>query len=368
MQQRTPAYDAQAGAAFTEEAGWLLPAHFRDVDAEYRAVREGADTVFDLSHYGKIDVSGPDAASFLHNLSTNDVKGLKLDSHCEAFLTTGQAKIVAYVLIDRVRLPNGQELFTVDAGPGFGEKVATHLNRYLISEQVEISDHTHHFAQFHVAGINAADILERINPCGIVDFGALGSAAATQNVARYLFRRHDRMGAVGYDVICPQHVAGEIWKALTAAGAWPAGLETYHVLRIEAGTPVNGIDIDETNLPQEVGRIDQTISFTKGCYIGQETVARIRTYGHVNRALVGVKRVGPGELTRGDKLFRDGQEVGQITSAAQSPRVGAAIGLAYVRRGSQEPGTRLDVQAADGRTTVEVGSLPFTLSGAGTAG
>src|SRR5690242_10536549 len=118
MPDRTPAYNAQAGAVFTEEAGWLLPAHFGDVDTEYRAVREGAAAVFDLSHHGKIHVSGPDAASFLHNLSTNDVKGLTVDSHCEAFLPTGQAKIAAYVLIDRVRLPNDQELFTVDAGPG----------------------------------------------------------------------------------------------------------------------------------------------------------------------------------------------------------------------------------------------------------
>ena len=113
---------------------------------------------------------------------------------------------------------------------------------------------------------------------------------------------------------------------------------------MEAGTPVYGRDIDETNLPQEVARVERTISFTKGCYIGQETVARIRTYGHVNRTLVGLQLDGETAVPLGTKLFHADKEVGHITSSAVSPRLGQAIALAYVRRGSQEPGTRLEVE------------------------
>ncbi|HEV3263817.1 MAG TPA: glycine cleavage T C-terminal barrel domain-containing protein, partial [Gemmataceae bacterium] len=113
----------------------------------------------------------------------------------------------------------------------------------------------------------------------------------------------------------------------------------------------------------EVGRTERTVSFTKGCYIGQETIARIRTYGHVNRSLVGLKLAGGNMLPLGSKLYRDGKEVGYATSSVISPRIGA-IALAYVRRGNQEPGTHLEAESAGGRLSAGVTALPF----AGAAG
>src|SRR5207244_7503068 len=122
--------------------------------------------------------------------------------------------------------------------------------------------------------------------------------------------------------------AAAVWQALLAGGARPAGIEAYNALRIEAGTPVYGLDIDDTNLPQEVARVERTISFTKGCYIGQETVARIRTYGHVNRSLIGLRLSGNAAASPAAKLFRADKEVGHITSSALSPKSGQAIALA----------------------------------------
>src|SRR5262249_40130405 len=139
----------------------------------------------------------------------------------------------------------------------------------------------------------------------------------------------------------------------------PAGLETYHVLRVEAGTPQFRIDIDDTNLPQEVGRTERTISFTKGCYIGQETIARIRTYGHVNRMLVGLKLEGDGIEPRGAKLSHSGKEVGSVTSCVYSPRIAGPIALGYARRGSNEPGTKL---VCGDKRNAEVVALPFVTS------
>src|SRR5262249_40430878 len=162
----------------------------------------------------------------------------------------------------------------------------------------------------------------------------------------------------GYDVVVPRETAGSLWNTLRATGAVPAGTDAYQTLRVEAATPQFGIDIDDTNLPQEVGRIDRTISFTKGSYIGQETVARIRTYGHVNRTLVGLTLEGDGTVPFGTKLFRDGKEVGQITSCVFSTRLQRVIALAYVRRGNQEPGTRIEVGDSKARAS-EVVALPF---------
>src|SRR5207302_10856103 len=122
------------------------------------------------------------------------------------------------------------------------------------------------------------------------------------------------------------------------AGAGPAGLDTHHILRVEAGTPLYGADVDENTFAPEVGRTREAICYTKGCYLGQEPVVMARDRGQVNRTLLGLKLPG-GAVPPGSPLYRDGKEVGRVTSSARSPRLGTAIALAYVRRGHQEPGT-----------------------------
>ena len=356
MAELTPLHEwaARAGAAFREDAGWLLPAHFGDPASEYRhALRDAA--LFEVSHRGKLEMTGPDAAGFLHNLCTNDVRTLPPGSGREAFLTTGQAKVVAHVLIYHVSAP---ESLWLDVAPGMAAKVAQHLEHYHITEQFDLGDRTHASAQFHLAGPAAATVLKRALP-GVPHLEVLQNATALAGAAGCQVRRNEPLGVPGYDVLCPQEHAVTVWQALNDAGAAPAGLETYQVLRVEAGTPEYGLDIDESNLPQEVGRTERAVSFTKGCYIGQETVARIRTYGHVNRSLVGLRLAGQSPATRGARLWHQGKEVGQVTSSVLSLRFGA-IALAYVRRGSNEPGTGLEVEAGESLVKAEVVLLPFS--------
>lgn len=359
MPEKTPLYDAaiQSGAVFGEDFGWLLPVHYGNGVAEYHAARQRA-VLFDISHHGKVEARAADAASFLHNLCTNDVKNLSAGAGCEAFLTTAQAKIAAFVVIYR-SLPEDASAFCLDTGPGMGEKVFQHLDRYHISEQVELSDRTHDLAQMHLAGPQAQEVLERVLEERLPELLELRHTTHALAGVTCQLRRRQPMGLLGYDLLCEKDRAVTVWQALVAGGAQPAGLEAYNALRIEAGTPVYGLDIDDTNLPQEVARVERTISFTKGCYIGQETVARIRTYGHVNRSLTGLKLAGEAAASRGAKLFHADKEVGRITSSVVSPRVGQGIALAYLRRGSHEPGTMLDVEAEGGRRSAEVVALPF---------
>ncbi len=368
MPERTPLYDTaiQLGAVFCEDFGWLMPARYGNTVAEYDNARQNA-SLFDISHHGKIEARGADAASFLHNLCTNEVKNLPTGAGCEAFLTTAQAKIAAFVIIYHSLL-QGQSVFSLDAGPGMGEKVAKHLDRYLISERVELSDRTPDFAQLHLAGPQARRVLEDALGEKVPDLLELQRTTQTFAVGDCELRCRRPLALLGYDLLCDKDRAAVVWQALIAGGARPAGLEAYNALRIEAGTPVYGLDIDDTNLPQEVARVERTISFTKGCYIGQETVARIRTYGHVNRSLCGLRFpfAGKDEANvkrkqwAGARLFHADKEVGRVTSSVVSPRLGQAIALAYVRRGSHEPGTILEVEAEDGRQSAEVVSLPFT--------
>jgi folate-binding protein YgfZ len=176
----------------------------------------------------------------------------------------------------------------------------------------------------------------------------LHAASATAHAILCQIRRHDRLGVGGYDVLCPAQAAESIWTALTAAGARPAGSQTWEVLRIEAGTPAQGSDVDETTFAPEVERTAQAICYTKGCYLGQEPVVMARDRGQINRFLRRLT-LPSGPVPAGSRLFRDGKEVGRVTSSALSPATGSGAGLGYVRRGNQEPGTALEVEVAGKR-------------------
>jgi tRNA-modifying protein YgfZ len=350
---------ANAGAVFENEDGRGVVSHYGDPLGEYRRARDDV-VLFDVSHRGKIEVSDKDAASFLHNLSTNDVKSLAAGAGCEAFLTTGQAKIVAHVWIYRTSESATSNIFWLDMFPGLAGKVAQHLDRYLISEQVAIADRTLDFGQLYLAGPRAGELLARIGVEQVPDNSIL-SCSSKAMVAHdsVQIQRNDLLGISGYALISPADRTEAVFHMVHAAGASLAGNQCYNMLRVEAGTPAYGVDIDESNLPHEVGRIDRAVSFTKGCYIGQETVARIRTYGHVNRSLAGIKLMGAECALHGVKILRDGKEVGFITSSVYSPRVGTAVALGYVRRGSEVPGTIVEVEMHEGRYRGEVARLPF---------
>jgi folate-binding protein YgfZ len=361
MPERTPLHDlaAQAGATFVEDAGWLVPGQYGDPAAEYRQAREGA-ALFDISHRGKGEVTDREAARFLHNLCTNDIVSLPAGSGCEAFFTTNKARAVAHALIYHLPSPGG-DAFWLDVPPGLAGKLLHHLDHYRISEQVEFADRTADFAQLHLAGPRARDVLAAVLAGDLPDLGDL------QVVLRDTLqvRRHEPLGVPGYDLLCPPAAAVDLWQRLGAAGARPAGLEAYHVLRVEAGTPVYGIDIDDNRLVMDVGRTARAICYTKGCYLGQEPIVMARDRGHVNRTLLGLKVSGEGPVPAGAKVLRGTEEVGQVASSVVSPRLGP-IALAYLRRGSQEPGTAVEVVTAAGARAAEVTGLPF--SGVGTDG
>ena len=146
-----------------------------------------------------------------------------------------------------------------------------------------------------------------------------------------------------------------------SAGGRACGWQALETARIEAGIPRFGVDMDETNLPPEAGIETRAISYTKGCYIGQEVIARIRTYGQVAKELRGLRLADNSKAlpVRGDKLFKDGKDVGYVTSAVASPTFKANIALGYVRRECNQPGQTLDLGSAGGLSKVEVVTVPF---------
>lgn len=360
MAEQSPLYDltVAAGAELVEDAGWLIPAQFGEAGREYQQVREGCG-LFDLSHRGKVELTGAEASPFLHNLCTNDINDLPLGAGCEAFLTTNKARVVAHILVYHLHLHDGRPALWLDVVQGQGEKVIQHLDHYVISEQVEFADRTREFAQLHLAGPRAKEVLEKALVDDVPDLEELQHMMRTFGASDTAhIRRHDSLGVPGYDLVCLRGRAANVWQLLVRAGARPAGLQAYQTLRVEAGTPVQGVDFDETTFAPEVGRTAQAISYGKGCYLGQEPIVMARDRGQINRILRGLK-LATGPVPTGSLLYREGKEAGRVTSSVQSPLLGTGIALAYVRRHSWEPGTVVEVETAGQRHPGTVTVLPF---------
>jgi folate-binding protein YgfZ len=326
---------------------------------DYQAATSTA-ALFDTSSAGKLELTGPDAPMFLANLSTNDTKNLPLGGGCEAYFCDSRAKVQFAAWIYHVRLGDGRHAMWVETTPGRNAELVKYLDRYLISEQVEIADVTDRFAQFHLSGPKAADVLAKALGEPVPELPEFAHMERTFGAnATCSIRRRDLLGFPGFDIVCLKERADGVRGMLVAAGATPSTPETFETLRIEAGVPIYGIDIDAERAVMEVGQFARAVSYTKGCFLGQEPIvmARDRT-GHAVRTFLGLKVLEGGPLPAGAKVFRDGQEVGVVTSSAHSPRLGLPVALGYLKWKHQEPGTKMEAETPAGRQPVEVVGLP----------
>jgi folate-binding protein YgfZ len=334
--------------------------------AYYHQAHTGA-VAFDLSHFGKLVLSGMDRSTFLQNFTTNDVIKPGVGSGCESFLTTAQAKIVAWL---RVGIRANDLYLTME--PGVASKVIAHLQRYLIAEDVQMDDRTESDLFWHLCGPSVFQQFPE--PArAITSWRPWQNASFTFNQCEVWLQRCDFLGLPGCFLIAAREHAQNL-QSLLKAPSVPliSGQDAaWDMLRLEAGTPAFGIDFDETNLPQEVNRSEQDISFTKGCYIGQETVARIRAYGHVNRLLVGMKLARddtavPSSAAKdrdeewsGGKLLHQNKEVGVLKSVAYSPQLNSLLAFGLIRREQSSLGTKLISRASANETEAEVVAFPF---------
>jgi folate-binding protein YgfZ len=295
--------------------------------AEYQALRNGFGAV-ELPGWSSVTFSGQDRQAFLHSFCTNDVKRLQPGERCEAFVTSVKGKILGHGLVD---CREGELIFITV--PGQAEKLIAHFDRYIIREDVQLRDTTAERRYVLISGGDAA------------------GAGLTRD--KWIHWRVLDTQICGLLEATPETLA-QLQQELTADGAMHCGSAEFAALRIESGMPLCGVDFDEENLPQEVGRDEQAISFTKGCYLGQETVARIDALGHVNQQLVGVRFAGPGIPEAKTELTNNGASAGRLTSVTFSPQLAAPLAMAMVRRNWTAPGSKLDSSAGVG----EVVDLP----------
>ena len=354
MADRLPLHDAheRLGARFSEADGLLVPRDYGDPAGEHETVRERAG-VADRSERGKIEVTGKDRATFLHGLLSNDVKGLAPGQGNESALLDVHGKITALLVIhclpDRLVLETDRSLT---------EPLSTAIDRYLFSERAELEDVTAASGILAVAGPSARKVVELAVGAAIPDLPRRRHVTVPFEGAEVRVVRAEETGEEGYDLWTHADGLPRLWERLHEAGARPVGREAWNVLRVEAGVVRYGVDVDASTLLLEAP-LTEAYSINKGCYLGQEVIARITYRGHVNRKIVGLRFADARVPSAGAPVLVDGKEVGRVTSAVLSPALGVALALGFLRREHHEPGTRVEVRDGDVELSAEVAALPF---------
>jgi folate-binding protein YgfZ len=354
-------------AHFAELNGAEIVGDYGDPAAEHAALWQRAG-VLDLSFRGRLCLTGVDRARFLHGQVTNDVNRLSPGGGCYAALVTAKGKMQSdlnlYCLTDELLL---------DFEPGLTETVTQRLEKYIVADDVQVVDIAAQYGLLTVQGPGAASVVSQLDlfpKLPAKPFESVSVSDAT--LGEIYLMNQPRLGSAGFDVFVPMEalaaVADRLIAAARSACGRACGWQAFETARIEAGIPRFGADMDENNFPLESGIESRAVSYTKGCYIGQEVINRIHTIGHVNKELRGMRladdlKILPG---RGDKLYHNGKETGYITSALKSPAANANLALGYVRPEASQIGTELNLRTAAGESAVRIVELPFFQPGSGT--
>ena len=298
----------------------------------YRALTEAA-AVVRRGDRGVLSVTGADRLTWLQGLVTNDVAALAIGGVCDAAYLTPQGR-----MISDMRVVNLVDRTLLDVPATLAPSLSARLDALLFSEDAQIHDLTQQLSMVDVHGPIAPNVTSGLDVV-----------------------RDDAFSVPGYSAFIHSAGVQDFIRQLVAKGALETTLETLDVVRIEAGRPAFLVDMDEHTIPLEAGLEQRAISFTKGCYVGQEVVIRVlhRGGGRVAKRLVGL-RLGKAEVPSANSVITSrGREIGRVTSAAWSPALGQAIALGYVHRDFVSPGSVVEIRGTDAAVSAEVTALPF---------
>lgn len=336
---------------------WLVPWRISAFEEEYDALRQGTGLI-DYSTQALIEVRGADRVAFLQNLLTNDLKPLSPGTGCRAALLTPNAKLIAELLV----VADPEALWFLCDLTRAGTIVQT-LEQYWFSEQVELINHERRQAVMALEGPRTIECLTRLAGAMVSLPRAGDHASVTLDGSAVRLIRHSLTSGVGVLCVTEAGEAESLWDACRRHGQ-PFGLklvgwEALNTARIEAGIPWYGIDMDQEHLLPETGLETVVASDTKGCYVGQEIVARLATYGSVNKKLVGLVLNGDGVPRAGDRILHNGVEAGWVTSGCYSPALSRPIALGYVKRPLYDAGTAVEIVRSDARLQATVTTRPI---------
>ncbi len=346
---------------------------FGQPEIEYAAIRKGTG-LMDSPHRGVLEITGKDRLAFLNNLLTNDVKSLVPGCGCYAFLLNTKGRITADIYV--LNLPD-RTLLELDAR--LTDQICAFLNQYLFAEDVQIQNRSAVFRRLTLCGPASALLLARLTPPGglslsdglfTVREGLLTAEGKTFGVTAF---KNDLCGEPQWDLLVPNEAAPVLWDSLlefaqrtedrpgSEFNLRAIGWSAFNIARIEAGTPLLGIDIGDQALPLETSHwYARAVHPQKGCYLGQEVVARMHVRNLCARRIVGLKISGHAVPVAGAELRIPDKTVGMVTSSCMSPLLGnTPIALAYMESAHSVAGREFEVYTSGGKTTAIVADLPF---------
>ena len=351
----TPLYPIhrQLGATFAEKhEGWNLVAHFTDAVSEHQAVRTRVGIV-ELSHRGRLRLTGEDRATFLHRIISNDVEGLEAGQGNYATLLTNRGKIIADMHV-YVR----EEAIYLETTPETKETLFKELDKYIIADDVVLEDVTAKIGSIGIYGAESPTLVQAVVGLQRAPASTHENYACEVDGRWVMGARTGETGEVGYQLWTAADSLEWLCERLMTHDVVPIGLDALESLRIEAGTPRYGAELTNAVIPLEA-ELEHAIDFEKGCYIGQEIVARMKYRGHPNRLLRGIEIDAAEPPQQQAPVFSGDKEVGWITSAVYSPTLEKQIALGYVRMAVTEAGSRVQLETSEGRVNGTIRLLPF---------
>ena len=348
----------QLGATFEEITGWEMPVHYGDVAAEHRAVREAVG-IADLSHRGKLRVTGEDRVKWLQSVISNDILPLQPGQGLYSSLLTHKGKMLTYF-----RLYMHSDTVIVEDVGEIGEATFQALRKFLLyGTKAKMENCAETWGLLLVSGPKATQVIQSAFGVDVTDLKPVDFVTAQIGGHSALVLRTEETGEVDIEVLLPVESLLTAWTSALQAGAKfgirAIGTQAREALRMEAGLPKVGPDLNEEIVPPEANLEGKAFSLNKGCYPGQEVVARMDTYGNVRRKLVGLVLQDSVVPSHRAKLYSGDREVGWISSAIHSPQFNKTIAFGFPLRDFSTAGTELTVEWGGSKHTATVHALPF---------
>jgi folate-binding protein YgfZ len=329
-----------SGATIGEYFGTRLPSRFGDFAAEYRALRETV-AVVDTNFRAFFRFTGPDRQRYVNAILTSNVRDLKPGQGTVGLLLNPQGHILAEVETFAL-----EESILASSHAMIRERTCTTFEKFIIMDDVTLEDVTGSTGTLDLLGPRAEAVLAELGVSNFAGMPILWHEEVTVGQIPCRVVRREIAGEAAATLVAGREYLAVLWRELAERtrihGGAPAGMEALNSIRLEYGTPWFGHDYDDKQIPHEAGLEHSHINYEKGCYTGQEIVERVRSRGHVNRRLTELRFFSDAAPASGTKLLHEGNEIGNVTSAAFSPRLGQPIGLGYLRREHSAIGTRPD--------------------------
>lgn len=346
------------GATFGDVAGWEVPQHYGDSVAEHAAVRNGVGLA-DLSHRGKVRVTGEDRVKWLQSIISNDIVPLTPGHGIYSGFLTHKGKMLSYFRV--YALPDA--LMVEDVGE-IGDATFQAFRKFLLyGTKAKMENAAESWGLLLVSGPHAPTLIQKTFGSDVLGLPLLGFLTHAIDGHQAMLMRTEETGEIDIEILVPAEGLRSVWEQLWTVGGplglKPFGTEAREMLRVEAGLPQLGTELTEEIVPPEANLEGKAFSLSKGCYPGQEVVARMDTYGSVRRRMVALVLHDPVLPPRGAKLFSGGREIGWVSSAARSPSFGCSIALGFPLRDFTSPGTTLAVEVDGQRYDATVRPLPL---------